>query len=163
MPSIILDPKPSDAAFVDPAGALSELPQFFSRIAQYHHEFIIQDDGFRGFTFRYQDIARVAKSFASRLRASGIRKGEAVVIWPESRPGWIAALWGCLLEIGMIASRLHVPVVPIRLRGLDQVLPRNAKWPRPGRVEVRLGAPIQLQGDSYPALAQRVETAVRNL
>ena len=63
----------------------------------------------------------------------------------------------------MIASRLRLPVVPIRLRGFDRVLPRNAKWPHSGRVEVSFGAPIPLQGESYPALARRVEEAVRDL
>ena len=40
--------------------------------------------------------------------------------------------------VGMIAARLGVPVVPVRLDGLDQVLPRHARFPsrspRPLRV-----------------------------
>ncbi len=107
MPSAIRDPEPSDAAFVERAGALSELPQFFRRIAQYRDDFIIHDDGFRGYTYRYPDIAHMAACFAARLRADGIKKGDAVMIWSESRPGWIAALWGCLLG-GVIV----VPVEP---------------------------------------------------
>jgi hypothetical protein len=65
MPSAIRDPKPSDAALVEPAGALSELPQFFRRIAQYPDEFVIHDEAFRGYTFRYPDIARMAVGFAA--------------------------------------------------------------------------------------------------
>ena len=73
---------------------MGELPQFFSRFAQYRQEFIIHDDGFRGWTFRYTDIARLARVFATRLRKEGVPKGESLMIWSESRPGWIIALWG---------------------------------------------------------------------
>ncbi len=107
MPSAIRDPQPSDALSVERSRSLSELPQFFGRIAQYRGEFIVYDDGFRGFTFRYSDIARVARAFAARLHNQGIRKGDTVMIWSESRPGWIAALWGCLLEGAVV-----VPVEP---------------------------------------------------
>lgn len=86
---VTADSKLSDGASIETARSLSELPQFFGRIAQYHDEFIVYDDGFRGWTFRYPDIARLAGRFASRLRAQGIRKGDAVMVWSESRPGWI--------------------------------------------------------------------------
>jgi long-chain acyl-CoA synthetase len=62
--------------------------------------------------------------------------------------------------IGLIAGRLGVPVVPIRLRGVEKVLHRNARWPRPGRVEIVFGAPLYLEGQDYPSLAKRVEEAV---
>ena len=86
---VTADSKLSDGASIETARSLSELPQIFGRIAQYHDEFIVYDDGFRGWTFRYPDIARLAGRFASRLRAQGIRKGDAVMVWSESRPGWI--------------------------------------------------------------------------
>jgi long-chain acyl-CoA synthetase len=76
----------------------SELPAFFHRIADIGGEFIIHDDGYRGWTWTYRDIADMAQSFRSRLRRSGLVKGDAVVIWSESRPGWIAALWASILE-----------------------------------------------------------------
>jgi long-chain acyl-CoA synthetase len=65
--------------------------------------------------------------------------------------------------IGMIASRLDVPVVPVRLRGVNEVLHTKWKFPRPGRVRVAFGAPLRLRGDDYAALAQQVEDAVKAL
>lgn len=76
-------------------------------MARLRDEFIVYDDGFRGRAFRYDEITALATAFAARLRAHGIRHGEAVVIWSESRPGWIVALWGCLLQ-GVVV----VPVDP---------------------------------------------------
>jgi long-chain acyl-CoA synthetase len=62
--------------------------------------------------------------------------------------------------IGLIAGRLGVPVVPVRLRGVEKVLHRHARWPRPGRVEIVFGAPLHLEGEDYAGLAKRVEEAV---
>jgi long-chain acyl-CoA synthetase len=62
--------------------------------------------------------------------------------------------------IGLIAGRLGVPVVPIRLRGIENVLHRHARWPRPGRVEISFGSPLYLKGQDYAALARQVEEAV---
>ncbi len=107
MPSAVKELRGAEQASASIAPRLSELPQFFRRIAQYDDEFIIYDDGFRGWTFQYRDIARLARAFAVRLRAQGIRKGDAVLIWSESRPGWIVALWGCL-----IIGAAVVPVEP---------------------------------------------------
>ncbi len=65
--------------------------------------------------------------------------------------------------IGLIAGRLGVPVVPIRLRGVEKILHRHAWWPRPGRAEIVFGAPLQIKGEDYGALAKQVEEAVRAL
>lgn len=62
--------------------------------------------------------------------------------------------------IGLIAGRLRVPVVPIRLRGVDKILHRHARWPRVGRVEITFGPPQHLAGQDYVALAKQVEEAV---
>src|SRR5690348_15844994 len=56
------------------------------------------DDGYRTWTWTYGDLGRHARAFASRLRTSGIAHGQAIAIWSENRPEWIAALWGALLE-----------------------------------------------------------------
>ena len=63
----------------------------------------------------------------------------------------------------MMASRLSVPVVPIRLAGLDRVLHPTWKMAKPGYVTIRFGAPIHLNGDDYENLAAQAEEAVRKL
>ena len=63
----------------------------------------------------------------------------------------------------MIASRLDVPVIPVRLDGVDRVLHPTWTMARPGRVRVAFGSPMQLRGDNYAALARQVENAVRSL
>jgi long-chain acyl-CoA synthetase len=65
--------------------------------------------------------------------------------------------------VGMIASKLGIPVVPIRIRGLERVLNKSWKMARPGRVKIAFGAPMELKGGDYGALAKQVEEAVRKL
>lgn len=65
--------------------------------------------------------------------------------------------------IGMIAARLGVPVVPIRLRGFEKILHRHERWPRPGHVEIAFGPPLHLKGQDHTAVAKQVEEAVRVL
>jgi long-chain acyl-CoA synthetase len=65
--------------------------------------------------------------------------------------------------IGMMASRLDVPVVPVRIVGLDKVLHHSWRMARPGRVRVVFGAPLRLTGEDYEALSKQVEEAVKNL
>jgi long-chain acyl-CoA synthetase len=62
--------------------------------------------------------------------------------------------------IGLIAARLGVPVVPIRLRGLEKILHRHARWPRPGHVEIAFGSPLHLKGQDHASAAKQVEEAV---
>jgi 1-acyl-sn-glycerol-3-phosphate acyltransferase len=69
----------------------------------------------------------------------------------------------------MMASRLRLPVVPVRLSGVDRIWHRAAKWPRfslaraTGGVEVRFGAPIDPDRKSWPAITAEVEEAVRRI
>ena len=63
----------------------------------------------------------------------------------------------------MIAAKLQVPVVPIRIRGLDKVLHRTWKLAIPGHVEIAFGKPLLLTGGDYAANAKQVEQAVRDL
>ena len=89
--------------------------------------------------------------------------GWSILIFPEgerSPTGTIKTFRG---GIGMIASRLEVPVIPVRLDGVDRLMPLGSSFVRPGRVRVAFGAPMHLRGDDFAALAAQVEAAVRSL
>ena len=89
--------------------------------------------------------------------------GWSVLIFPEgvrADTGDMKAFRG---GIGMIASRLDIPVVPVKLEGVDRVLHPRSRMARPGRIRIAFGAPMRLRGDDYAALAQQVEDAVRRL
>jgi long-chain acyl-CoA synthetase len=92
-----------------------------------------------------------------------ISEGWSILFFPEGERTEAGEIKSFQPGVGLIAGRLGVPVVPIRLRGVEKILHRHAWWPRPGHVEIAFGAPLQLKGEDYPALAKQVEEAVRAL
>jgi long-chain acyl-CoA synthetase len=94
------------------------LIDFFEDLAQTSGEFLTYDDGYRTWSFSYEEVATAARAFAARLTSTEIRKGDAVVIWSENRPEWVIAFWGCLLE--------GVVLVPIDYRTSAAFLSRVA-------------------------------------
>jgi long-chain acyl-CoA synthetase len=87
----------------------------------------------------------------------------SILIFPEGKRTDTGEIGRFQPGIGMMASRLDVPVIPVRIVGLDKVLHHTWRMARPGRVRVVFGAPLRLTGDDYAGLAKRVEEAVRNL
>jgi long-chain acyl-CoA synthetase len=92
-----------------------------------------------------------------------LEDGFSVLIFPEGERTDVGDIKRFRPGIGMIASRLGVPIVPVRLEGLERVLHHTWSMAKPGRVRVAFGAPLKLSGDDYEALAQQVEEAVRRL
>jgi long-chain acyl-CoA synthetase len=92
-----------------------------------------------------------------------LEDGFSVLIFPEGERTDTGAIDRFRPGIGMIASRLDVPVVPVRISGLDRVLHKTWRMARPGRIRIAFGAPMRLAGDDYEAQAQQVEQAVKSL
>jgi long-chain acyl-CoA synthetase len=92
-----------------------------------------------------------------------VGEGYSVLIFPEGRRTDAGEIAPFQPGVGMIASRLGIPVVPVRLEGLDQVLPRHYRFPVVARARCAFGAPIVLTGNDYADMAKQVEEAVRAL
>jgi 1-acyl-sn-glycerol-3-phosphate acyltransferase len=86
--------------------------------------------------------------------------GMSILIFPEGSRTERGEIKPFQPGVGLIASKLHLPVVPVRLEGVEQVLHHTWHWPRRGSVRVTFGAPLVLQGGDYVALARRVQEAV---
>jgi long-chain acyl-CoA synthetase len=87
----------------------------------------------------------------------------SILFFPEGERTEAGEIKRFLPGIGLIAGRLGIPVVPIRLRGMEKILHRHARWPRSGRVEIVFGSALLLKGENYAALAKQVEEAVHAL
>jgi long-chain acyl-CoA synthetase len=92
-----------------------------------------------------------------------ISDGYSVLIFPEGKRTEAGEINPFRPGVAMIAARLHVPVVPVRLEGLDRVLHLSWKFPAVGRVRVAFGAPILLDGSDYAAMAEQIEDAVQKM
>jgi long-chain acyl-CoA synthetase len=87
----------------------------------------------------------------------------SVLIFPEGKRTEHGEIRPFRPGIGMMASRLGVPVIPVRLDGVDRVLHHTWKMAKPGNVTVSFGRPLVLSGDDYEMLAHQVEEAVRKM
>ena len=103
--------------------------------------------------------ARQTMRYAGQL----VSEGWCIVIFPEGKITDKGEIIGFQPGVGMLASRLNVPVVPVRLEGLEKVLHRTWRFPSRGPVRVKFGPALHLSGDDYAALAKQVERAVKAL
>ncbi len=97
------------------------------------------------------------------LRYLGELAGEGwcPLIFPEGRHSRDDSILPFLPGIGVMAARLGIPVVPVRIRGSNRVLHPDWKFPRPGIVRVKIGKPVRLEGEDHAALARRLEEIIR--
>jgi len=89
--------------------------------------------------------------------------GYSILIFPEGKRMDEGQMAPFRAGIGMIGARLDVPVVPVRIQGLDKVLHPRWKWPKRGPARIAFGAPLRLTGEDYQGLAKQVEDAVKKL
>ena len=90
-------------------------------------------------------------------------EGWSILIFPEGERSTTGEIKPFRGGIGMIGARLDVPIIPVRIQGVERLMPVGSSFVRPGRVRVAFGAPLRLRGDDYAALAAQVEEAVRAL
>ncbi len=125
-------------------------------------------------TLNYYLAALFFNAFPLPQREAGARQtlryigevledGFSILIFPEGRRTDAGEIAAFRPGIGMIGARLDVPVVPVRVDGLDRVLHHTWKMAVPGPVKVTFGSPMRLTGDDYEANARKVEEAVRAL
>jgi long-chain acyl-CoA synthetase len=77
--------------------------------------------------------------------------GWSILLYPEGTRSRSGELEPFKSGIGLLASRLRLPVVPVAIVGAGVVLPKGAARPQPGAVRVTFGAPVAVDEDAPPA------------
>src|SRR5262249_14910580 len=129
-----------------PPVARDTLVDFFGDLSRARGDFLVYDDGFRSRAYTYEHVSRTARRFAARLHAHGLRKGDAVVLWSENRPEWIAAFWASVVR--------GIVIVPIDYRASPDFLVRVARI-----VDARLA----LVGDEVAPITHELNAPVWRL
>ncbi len=90
--------------------------------------------------------------------AAGIlRAGNLFGFYPEGTRSPDGRLYRGRSGIGWLALNSGAPVIPVAMTGTRQMLPPGSSLPRPARIEIRIGKPLEfghLAGDP-PARARR--------
>jgi 1-acyl-sn-glycerol-3-phosphate acyltransferase len=72
-----------------------------------------------------------------------LREGKVVGIYPEGTRSPDGRLYRGKTGVARMALEAQVPVIPVSIRGTDEVMPLDAKAPRlSGRVRVEFGKPL---------------------
>ena len=103
--------------------------------------------------------AREALRYAGDLASDGW----SVLLFPEGVRTSHGEIAPFRPGVGMMSSRLGLQIVPVRIEGLDRVLHTSWHFPRPGRVRVTFGPPLNFRADNYAEIAKAAEHAVRGL
>ena len=86
------------------------------------------------------DGRKTARSL--RRVIEGVREGKSLAVFPEGTRTPDGRLQEFKPGAFKIALRAGVPIVPVTIRGTFKLLPKTTLAPRPGRVDVIIGKPI---------------------
>ncbi|MBI2640704.1 MAG: AMP-binding protein [Candidatus Sungbacteria bacterium] len=86
-----------------------------------------------------------------------------ILYFPEGSRTWDDKMLPFEAGLGIVVKELKVPVVPIKLKGLEKVLPRGAAWPKRGRVSVTFGPPLYFTKESPSQINEISRKAVLKL
>ena len=93
-----------------------------------------------------------------------LERGESLVVFPEGTRRFGTEVVDLREGASYLALRANVPIVPVGIGGGERVMRRGARFPRPGRVTVVVGEPIdpaQFRSDRDSARISR--SAARDL
>lgn len=106
-----------------------------------------------------------SRGFRRTLRFMGrlVDRGMNILIFPEGERSLDGSLLSFQQGIGVMVRELGIPVVPVKIKGLETVYPRGASWPKRGTVTVVFGKPIHFRGESPAEIVDRARRAVQEL
>jgi 1-acyl-sn-glycerol-3-phosphate acyltransferase len=75
-----------------------------------------------------------------------LRSGQLFGIYPEGTRSPDGRLYRGRTGVGYLALHSEAPVIPVAMVGTEKILAPGQKVPRPGRIQIRIGAPLDFAG-----------------
>jgi long-chain acyl-CoA synthetase len=92
-----------------------------------------------------------------------IDQGISILVFPEGTRTRNGKLQNFMSGLGLMVKELQVPVVPIRILGMEKIYPRNSKIPKKGKCQVIFGKPIEFTTQTPSEIVEISHKAILNL
>jgi len=93
-----------------------------------------------------------------------VDRGYSVLVFPEGHHTTDGELRPFRAGVGLLATRLAVPVVPMRIDGLFEVKRAGKRFAAPGKITVRIGKPLSFDATADPQwIARELQSRVEAL
>jgi long-chain acyl-CoA synthetase len=114
-----------------------------------------------GFPFAREGNIRNSLEYCSQL----LDQGWSILIYPEGTRSLTGEMAPFKPGVGLLSVELGVPILPVRLLGLERILPKGRAIPRrANNVQVRIGRPLYFPtGTSHLKATRAIEKAVESL
>lgn len=105
------------------------------------------------------------RGFRSVLRFMGKLADNKIniLVFPEGERSMDGKVLPFQQGIGIMIRELGVPLLPVKIAGLETVFPRGAHWPKRGRVTVTFGKPLPLTKETPGEIVEMARKAVIEL
>jgi long-chain acyl-CoA synthetase len=102
------------------------------------------------------------KSFA--YAGEAVDRGYSVLVFPEGKHTEDGKLLPFRTGVGLLANNLRIPILPMRIDGLFEIKKAGKKFAAPGKIQVRIGKPVQFAPGTDPEeIARALEKAIEAL
>jgi len=102
------------------------------------------------------------KSFA--YAGEAVDRGYSVLVFPEGKHTEDGKLCPFRTGVGLLANNLRIPILPMRIDGLFEIKKTGKKFAAPGKIQVRIGKPVQFAPETDPEeIARALQKAVGDL
>jgi long-chain acyl-CoA synthetase len=102
------------------------------------------------------------QSFA--YAGAAVDRGYSVLVFPEGRHTKDGKMLPFRAGIGLLAQNLGIPVLPMRIDGLFEVMQSGRRFAAPWKISVKIGEPMRFQPGMDPEkIASELQTAVEKL
>ena len=133
------------------------------------------DVPFLGKILRHLNVVGVDRDGADMSALKSVirilKTGGCTIIFPEGTRTSDGSLGAVRGGVGFVVAKTFAPVVPMRIFGAFDALPRTAKFPRRASIRIVVGQALQFSRadvrgeprDAYQAISEKVMAAIGNL
>ncbi len=123
---------------------------------------------------RLYDLAGIAvnlipfpqtSGFGQSMKYAGslVDKGYSILVFPEGARTLDGSIHQFKDGVGMMAVNYKIPILPVKVSGLWETLPRGKFWPKMHPSTISFGAHFMVKSEDYREAAREIEEAVRIL